>query len=850
MNRRAKLFPFLAAPLAALISSQAFGAPILVWGPVAALEDNYATAIVGALGSSPGAAETSLLYVWESAGNPPGYVTFTPARKTNAAKNSRASFMKAGEYDLRVTVFDPVVGGSVNGTVHLSVPARPTRIVVSPDHMSMSANYSQQLKARVKDQFGDDLEPQPAISWSASPGASVSATGLFAAGPAARADHVVTVAASGLTGTASIRVDGTRVVNAASYPGADLGAKINAADADLSAARGAVRGEIQVYGGGTIATQVVLSSSHTLRLFAGDYYSAMPSHAPAFLMKSHSRILGTGWDTILYESQADYGYRVIGNYLNGFVVSSNSQDLNADGDHDLVVGHLQIRGRNSGFDSAAATVNMGNSHGVVVADVWLNKTRTIGIQAGAFDYHATDVWYVNNRFTGVASQNYGIVNAERVTIADNLFIDPGQPGGPGVCTIDFEPNTPENWMNDNLITRNREVSYGNPMGQPHGNFLCYQPGAAGGISQLDGPSYVVENSAFSAVVNPNIPEQLSSIQVVNCLFIFGSHNGVFASNYFDGCGQSGASVTGGSDNSIHHNTFINTGTGGVESFVVGGSQRNQIYSNSITAPHLGVERIVETSSADYNSYALNDVRGGITLTGAHSEILPNGPAPADPIVPKTAAPSISPAGGYIEASSPITLATATPFSRIHYTIDGAEPTLLSPLYTSPFTLASSARVKARAYRGGQLESNISEASFSRNMIDHQRFFVAQHYRDFLEREGDTAGLDYWTSHITACGSNATCLDQKRIDVSRAFWYASEFLQMHPGLRNPPGISPDFDNREFVRLCYVVYLQRDPDQAGWDYWTNELNNDIFNGVGYDHLIKAFLVSSDYRGRFGG
>lgn len=137
-----------------------------------------------------------------------------------------------------------------------------------------------------------------------------------------------------------------------------------------------------------------------------------------------------------------------------------------------------------------------------------------------------------------------------------------------------------------------------------------------------------------------------------------------------------------------------------------------------------------------------------------------------------------------------------------------------------------------------------------NPIDDSRFFVRQHYYDFLERQPDPAGLDYWTSQITACGSDAICLDQKRIDVSRAFWYAPEFLQEHPGLRNPPGVSPDFDNREFVRLCYLVYLQREPDQAGWDHWTNDLNNDIASGVGYDHLIKAFLVSPAYRDRFGG
>lgn len=844
MNRRAKLFPLLMAPLAVLISSQAFGAPTLVSGPSAAVESNAATAIVSALGSSPGAAETSLLYVWEAVGNPPGHVTFTPARKTNAAKNSRASFMKAGEYDFRVTVFDPVVGGSTNGTVHLSVPARSTRIVVSPDHMSMSANGSQQLKARVKDQFGDDLVPQPAISWSVSGGASVSSTGLFTAGPTALANYVVTAAASGLTGTVSIRANGTRVVNAASYPGADLGAKINAADADL----GTATGEIQVYGGGTISTQVIVSSYHTLRLFAGDYFAATPTYAQTFLMQSHSRILGTGWDTILYESPVYYGYRVIGNYSNGFVVTRNSQDLNADGDHDLVVGHLQIRGRNPEFDSAAATINMGNSHGIVVADVWLNNTRSIGIQAGAFGSHATDVWYVNNRFTGVASQNYGIVNAERVTIADNLFIDPGQLGGPGVCTIDFEPNDLEDWMNDNLITRNREVSYSYPMGQPHGNFFCYQPGVGGGIHRLDGPTYVLENSVFSAVVNSNIPEQLSSIQVSNCLLIFGSHNGVFANNYFDGCGQSGAYLTGGSDNSIHLNVFINAGTGGdelhpVHPFLVEGSQRNQIFGNSITAPQLGTERIVETSGSDFNSYALNDARGGITLTGAHSEILPAGPMPAIPSVPGVAKPSISPAGGNIGPSAPITLATATPLSRIHYTIDGSIPTLLSPLYTDPITLTSSARVRARAYRGGQLDSDISEASFTTtgNPIDDTRFFVRQTYSDLLRRLPDAA-WESWISDIDGCGGNAQCRNSRRIATVRGVLESLEFKQSHPILlNNSPGTQAY--NEEYVSQLYRCLLQRQPDGAIND-WLSYINST----GDYDGLVGGFINSAEYRARF--
>jgi glucose/arabinose dehydrogenase len=63
-----------------------------------------------------------------------------------------------------------------------------------------------------------------------------------------------------------------------------------------------------------------------------------------------------------------------------------------------------------------------------------------------------------------------------------------------------------------------------------------------------------------------------------------------------------------------------------------------------------------------------------------------------------------------------------------------------------------------------------------NPIDNARFFVRQHYHDFLNREPDTGGWDYWTERIASCGSNATCLDQRRTAVSAAFFVEQEFQQ--------------------------------------------------------------------------
>lgn len=63
-----------------------------------------------------------------------------------------------------------------------------------------------------------------------------------------------------------------------------------------------------------------------------------------------------------------------------------------------------------------------------------------------------------------------------------------------------------------------------------------------------------------------------------------------------------------------------------------------------------------------------------------------------------------------------------------------------------------------------------------NPIDDASFFVRQHYIDFLNREPDAGGLGFWTNQITSCGSDAACLELKRINVSAAFFLSIEFQE--------------------------------------------------------------------------
>jgi CSLREA domain-containing protein len=63
---------------------------------------------------------------------------------------------------------------------------------------------------------------------------------------------------------------------------------------------------------------------------------------------------------------------------------------------------------------------------------------------------------------------------------------------------------------------------------------------------------------------------------------------------------------------------------------------------------------------------------------------------------------------------------------------------------------------------------------STNPIDDPENFVRQHYHDFLNREPDASGLGFWKGQITECGSDAQCIEVKRINVSGAFYLSIEF----------------------------------------------------------------------------
>jgi autotransporter-associated beta strand protein len=63
-----------------------------------------------------------------------------------------------------------------------------------------------------------------------------------------------------------------------------------------------------------------------------------------------------------------------------------------------------------------------------------------------------------------------------------------------------------------------------------------------------------------------------------------------------------------------------------------------------------------------------------------------------------------------------------------------------------------------------------------NPIDDAGFYVRQHYVDFLNREPDPSGFNFWLNQITVCGSDANCVMDRRINVSAAYFLSIEFQQ--------------------------------------------------------------------------
>ncbi len=135
-------------------------------------------------------------------------------------------------------------------------------------------------------------------------------------------------------------------------------------------------------------------------------------------------------------------------------------------------------------------------------------------------------------------------------------------------------------------------------------------------------------------------------------------------------------------------------------------------------------------------------------------------------------------------------------------------------------------------------------------IDGSGFFVAQHYRDFLGREPDTTGLNFWVQGIDSCGADAGCREAKRVDTSAAFFLSIEFQETGylvyraykaaygnlPGRPVPLKLSEFTADRQRIAQGVVV------NEPGWDGLLETNKQNYFTGfVGDPRFVAAFPTS---------
>jgi len=218
--------------------------------------------------------------------------------------------------------------------------------------------------------------------------------------------------------------------------GGDVGAKINACDKML----GAQSGEIRLTGGGNIATQVVVSTGHTLRVVSGNYTAT--TNGAVIRLRDNSTLACDSLTPVLEESKGSVGdtspFTIVTPY-NGASADAPNGALS----QNILIKGCHLKGARTDFNSAPSAIALSNCHNCRVEGNWLESTRSIGINVGGsaiMRQYAQNVSVTGNKLTSVASQNISVVNADTVTISNNRMISPGQAGGPGVAVFDIEPN--------------------------------------------------------------------------------------------------------------------------------------------------------------------------------------------------------------------------------------------------------------------------------------------------------------------------------------------------------------------------------------------------------------------------
>ncbi|HEY6230914.1 MAG TPA: carboxypeptidase regulatory-like domain-containing protein [Pyrinomonadaceae bacterium] len=180
-----------------------------------------------------------------------------------------------------------------------------------------------------------------------------------------------------------------------------------------------------------------------------------------------------------------------------------------------------------------------------------------------------------------------------------------------------------------------------------------------------------------------------------------------------------------------------------------------------------------------------------------------------------------------------------------YRFEGVETNGFYSVAPSLVNYSFSPRERSFSQIGNATEAVFTGAASdtSLNAIDTAEYFVRQHYVDFLGREPDESGFNFWSDEMLACGSDLQCRDVKRINVSAAYFLSIEFQEtggLVDGLyRATYGRAPRF--AEFMPDTAMVAQGI---VVGKGDWANQL------AANKQAFIAAWISRPEFRAEFDG
>ena len=284
---------------------------------------------------------------------------------------------------------------------------------------------------------------------------------------------------------------------------------------------------------------------------------------------------------------------------------------------------------------------------------------------------------------------------------------------------------------------------------------------------------VGNNSAFDGVSSNAIP--------LNTYTHFAAtYDGATITLYVNGVLVASKTTTIGT---LHNDDLgLGIGGGGGLDFFTGAIDEISLYNRPLSASE--ITAIFGSTGATPPGTNVNVQANGVSVTFAH--VTSGGTTTVAPINPNSA--GTVPSGYAISGSSVAfevtTTAAITPPIDLCFQVPAVnDPAVFANLRVLHSensvlvdrTLSHDFPARTVCARTTTL-SPFLIATATQNPIDGADLFVLQHYRDFLNREPDAEGLQFWSDGIEVCGSDAQCQEVKRINTSAAFFLSIEFQE--------------------------------------------------------------------------